>query len=88
VIVGMGAVLQEKFLLTLRSLNWQGAGYTCGGFFHQTADTITYYPKIIDQLQLRWAYRIFKEPKLFLRYSIQYPKFIFILLFDTLSKRD
>lgn len=32
VVVGMGAPLQEKFLVDLVGLGWRGRGYTCGVF--------------------------------------------------------
>lgn len=73
VIVGMGAVRQEELLLELRRAGWRGAGYTCGGFFHQAAKKVDYYPRIIDSLHLRWAYRILNEPKLLKRYLVDYP---------------
>ena len=77
VIVGMGAILQEQFLVDLCSRNWRGFGYTCGGFFHQTANKgIKYYPDLINRLHLRWLYRIFDEPYLFKRYLNSYPKFV------------
>lgn len=83
VVVGMGCVLQEDFLVDLLKSGWVGHGYTCGGFLHQTASGgLSYYPKIFDKLNLRWLYRIYDEPKLFKRYVYEYPKFIFYALFD------
>jgi exopolysaccharide biosynthesis WecB/TagA/CpsF family protein len=82
VICGMGTPLQEKFLVDLKNMGWKGIGYTCGGFLHQTATNINYYPKWIDKLNLRWLYRIYDEPKLFKRYFFEYPKFIFWFIFD------
>ncbi len=43
-IVGMGAPLQEQFALDLRDAGFKGIVFTCGGFLHQTADRINYYP--------------------------------------------
>lgn len=82
VIVGMGCPLQEKFLLDLKSFGWSGTGYTCGGFLHQTAKSIKYYPDFIDRFNLRWLYRIIDEPKLIQRYLLLYPKALFVLLYD------
>lgn len=77
VICGMGAPLQEKFLLDLKNNGWKGIGYTCGGFIHQTATKgINYYPYYINKLNLRWLYRIIDEPKLLKRYLLSYPKFM------------
>ena len=36
-IVGMGALMQEKFLLKVKNAGFQGVGFTCGGFIHQTS---------------------------------------------------
>lgn len=36
-IVGMGALMQEKFLLLVKNHGFQGIGFTCGGFIHQTS---------------------------------------------------
>jgi exopolysaccharide biosynthesis WecB/TagA/CpsF family protein len=82
VIVGLGAPLQEQFLVDLKQKGWVGGGLTCGGFFHQTATGINYYPKWIDSAHLRWAYRIWDEPKLFKRYFIDYPKALVFILWD------
>jgi len=50
-IVGMGALMQERFLLKVRNAGFQGIGFTCGGFIHQTANNeIEYYPLWIDRM--------------------------------------
>ena len=85
VVCGMGTGIQELFLFDLRQLNWHGTGYTCGGFLHQSSSgTLHYYPKWIDKYNLRWAYRIYREPKLFKRYTVDYMKFAFIFTYDAL----
>lgn len=73
IIVGMGAVLQEKFLVDLKASGWTGLGITCGGFFHQLAKRSNYYPKIFNRLNLRFLVRIYDEPKLIRRYAFEYP---------------
>lgn len=61
-IVGMGALMQERFLLKVRNAGFQGVGFTCGGFIHQTANNeIEYYPLWIDRMNLRFVYRMYKE---------------------------
>lgn len=83
VVVGMGAPLQEKFLIDLRKSGWKGTGYTCGGFFHQTARGGTqYYPEWMNRFNLRWLYRMIDEPKLVRRYFLDYPKFMVVFLYD------
>lgn len=61
-IVGMGALMQEKFLLKVKERGYQGIGFTCGGFIHQTAkNQIHYYPEWINKMNLRFVYRMYKE---------------------------
>ena len=68
-IVGMGIILQEQFLLKVRDAGFQGIGFTCGGFIHQTAqDKAEYYPDWVDKHGLRFVYRMYKEPHTRKRY--------------------
>ncbi|MDM8240791.1 WecB/TagA/CpsF family glycosyltransferase [Phocaeicola barnesiae] len=61
-IVGMGALMQERFLIKAKLNGFQGIGFTCGGFIHQTSkNEIEYYPKWADKLNLRFIYRMYKE---------------------------
>ena len=82
IICGMGTILQEQFLVDLENQGWTGKGYTCGGFLHQTAENIKYYPDLIDKLNLRLFYRFYKEPHLYKRYFIQYPLFFIYIVYD------
>jgi N-acetylglucosaminyldiphosphoundecaprenol N-acetyl-beta-D-mannosaminyltransferase len=78
VICGMGSLVQESFLLALLRSGWQGLGFTCGGFLDQLSNGFTYYPAVIDHLNLRWAYRLAKDPRrLWRRYLLDYPVFAF-----------
>ena len=68
-IVGMGALMQEKFLLKVKNASYQGVGFTCGGFIHQTSkNEIDYYPAWVDKTNLRFVYRMWKEPHTRKRY--------------------
>lgn len=68
-IVGMGALMQEKFLLKVKSAGFKGVGFTCGGFIHQTSkNEIDYYPAWVDKTSLRFVYRMWKEPHTRKRY--------------------
>lgn len=81
VICGMGCPAQEQFLTCLKGVGWQGIGFTCGGFFKQTASKSgDYYPKYIDRFNLRFIYRMIDEPKLITRYLIDYPKFLILVV--------
>jgi len=87
VICGMGTPLQEQFLIDLQKSGWAGKGYTCGGFLHQTANGIQYYPSWVNTLGLRAFYRMYDEPKLIGRYFIDYPKAIIIILYDLIKEK-
>ncbi|MEO1144092.1 MAG: WecB/TagA/CpsF family glycosyltransferase [Cyanobacteria bacterium J06638_22] len=77
VLCGMGAPHQEAFLLALKKSGFKGVAFTCGGFLDQLAAKEQYYPVWIDAHNLRWAYRIYKEPRRLLqRYAFQYQPFI------------
>lgn len=76
-IVGMGIVMQEKFILKVHDKGYKGIGFTCGGFIHQTAkNEIDYYPAWADRLNLRFVYRMYKEKhtrKRYLQAAFQFP---------------
>lgn len=76
-IVGMGALMQERFLLKVKDSGYRGIGFTCGGFIHQTAkDEIDYYPVWVDRMNLRFLYRMYKEKhtrKRYLQAALLFP---------------
>lgn len=85
-IVGMGALMQEKFLLKARDAGYQGIGFTCGGFIHQTAkNEIDYYPAWVDKTNLRFLYRMYKEKhtrKRYVQAAVLFPaRFVWERLF-------
>ena len=85
-IVGMGIMMQERFLLKVKDAGYRGIGFTCGGFIHQTAkDEIDYYPDWVDRTNLRFVYRMYKEPhtrKRYLQAAFLFPaRFIWERLF-------
>ena len=85
-VCGMGTPLQEQMLCLAKQQGWQGAGYTCGGFIHQTAKGgEDYYPAFFDRLNIRFLYRIIDEPKLIKRYTVDYGKFVFVFIWDFLN---
>lgn len=84
IICGMGTPQQEQMLIDLKHAGWQGAGFTCGGFFHQSAKKLNYYPSWVNRFNLRWLYRIYDEPKLLKRYTWDYSKFLFVYTYDLL----
>lgn len=84
VFVGMGVPNQEKFSVILKKKGFKGSVITCGGFFHQTARRLNYYPKFFSSLNIRWIYRIIDEPKLFYRYFVIYPISLSYFIYDVL----
>ena len=88
VVCSMGTPRQEDFLVQLMMRGWCGSGFTCGGYLDQLvgAGGGNYYPWIFDKLNLRWAYRIIKEPvRLVPRYAFDYPFGIFRYVKDSLG---
>jgi len=77
VIVGMGMLMQERFLLKVKDAGYKGIGFTCGGFIHQTQkDEIDYYPAWVDRMNIRFVYRMYKEKhtrKRYLQAAIFFP---------------
>lgn len=63
VVCGMGAPRQEAFLAALADAGWCGAGFTCGGYFDHLVDRFDFYPAIVNRLNLRWLYRLAREPR-------------------------
>ncbi len=81
-IVGMGTIRQEEFLLKVKNIGFQGVGFTCGGFIHQTAKgEMDYYPVWINRMNLRFVYRMIKEDytrKRYVKAALIFPsRFIF-----------
>lgn len=77
VIVGMGILMQERFLLKVKKAGFKGIGFTCGGFIHQTAkNEIDYYPEWVDKMNVRFLYRMYKEKhtrKRYLQAALLFP---------------
>lgn len=78
VICGMGAPHQEKFLILLKKYGFQGICFSCGGYFDQLLGGLHYYPRWINKFNLRFLYRIYREPgRLIKRYFFD-SRFFFI----------
>lgn len=74
VLVGLGAGKQEQFSKQLIVQGYSGRIFTCGAFISQesTKDG-EYYPPIINKLNLRFLFRMYKEPHTIKRYLLNYP---------------
>ena len=77
VIIGMGTPLQDSTSVELRQFGYKGAIDTSGGFFHQRASNLYYFPKWVNRLNIRALYRIVQEPYVLKRIVCYWPKFIF-----------
>ena len=78
ILIGMGAPQQDFMIEEIIKSGWRGLIFSCGGYFHQVADSnkTNYYPHFINKLNLRWAFRIIKEPKKMIkRYFYDYIEF-------------
>jgi N-acetylglucosaminyldiphosphoundecaprenol N-acetyl-beta-D-mannosaminyltransferase len=83
VIVGLGAGKQETFMSCLRLHGFRGTSFSCGGFISQTAmsEGLDYYPKLFNKLNLRFLYRMYREPHTIKRYAFDYPKNLLAMLY-------
>jgi N-acetylglucosaminyldiphosphoundecaprenol N-acetyl-beta-D-mannosaminyltransferase len=78
VLIGMGAPKQDDFSLDLYAGGYKGKSYTCGGFMHQTVmKDGAYYPLLVDKFNVRFLYRMYREPYTIKRYLLDYPRSLF-----------
>lgn len=87
VIIGMGAPIQEQFAIDLKEAGYRGIVFTCGGFLHQTANGINYYPDWINRYNLRAFYRLYKEKGLFKRLYNVLIEFPILFTWDTIKTK-
>lgn len=87
VIIGMGSPIQEQFCIDLKKAGYKGIAFTCGGFLHQTADGINYYPKWINEYNLRAFYRLFHEKGLWKRLYNVLIEFPILFTWDTIFSK-
>ncbi len=83
-IIGMGTPKQEEFAIEVREKGYTGIIFTCGGFLHQTAQGINYYPDWVNKYNLRGFYRQYKEKGIIKRNYDTFILFPLIFLYDTL----
>lgn len=85
VVVGMGSPIQEKFAIDLKDSGYSGIVFTCGGFIHQSAQELNYFPNWINRYHLRAFYRLIKERGLFKRLYNVLIQFPILFTKDTLQ---
>lgn len=63
-VLGLGCPKQEKVALDFQQQNPKLLIFTCGAFIAQSAQSVglNYYPTWVNSLNLRWLYRLYKEP--------------------------
>ena len=84
-VIGMGTPLQEEVLKEIAknriASKKKNIFFTCGGFISQTANSTmknnNFYPKYIDSLNLRWLWRMIKQPFTIRRILFTYPRSVF-----------
>lgn len=86
VIIGMGAPMQDEMCVRLKKAGFIGTAYTCGGFIHQTQDTMVSFPAWTNKLGLRWLYRLFTQSGMVKRLIETYPKFVVTYSWFLLAK--
>ena len=70
VLAGLGAPLQEEFVVEAAAYLDRGLVVTCGGFLDQIQQE-SYYPSWAYPLKLNWAVRLAREPRrLWRRYTV------------------
>ena len=87
VVVGMGAVLQEQFVVDLKAFGFDGIAFTCGGYLRQASSGIDYYPKWVNKFHLRAFYRLIREKGMAKRLYNILIEFPIVYLYDRLCTK-
>jgi UDP-N-acetyl-D-mannosaminuronic acid transferase (WecB/TagA/CpsF family) len=78
VLIDMKAPRREAFLLALREAGFRGLAISCSGFFRNYIRGTLFSPAWPDRWHLRFAYRLYSNPRVYLPYYlIDYPLFFF-----------
>ena len=79
-ICSLGGVRPEAFLLDTRVRGWRVWGCTGGGFFDQLSVLPNYCLRRVGSMNLRWAYRLLREPgRLWRRHLIQHSQLAWLV---------
>jgi N-acetylglucosaminyldiphosphoundecaprenol N-acetyl-beta-D-mannosaminyltransferase len=86
VVLGLGAPLQEKISILIMNLYESVSTVTCGGFISQCSMSgrFDYFPYVFNKLNIRWMYRVFREPHVLRRLIFDYPKSVPIIIYRCL----
>jgi N-acetylglucosaminyldiphosphoundecaprenol N-acetyl-beta-D-mannosaminyltransferase len=81
VLVGFGAPKQEQWIHRFAPTLGPAVAFACGAGIDFLAGRVRRAPRWISRAGLEWAFRLAQEPRrLWRRYLVQDPKFLFILL--------
>lgn len=86
VLLGLGNIKQEDAALRLKTLFPSMCFFTCGAFISQVGShsKLSFYPDFVNNINIRWLYRFFTEPRVISRVFRYYPVFLFVFFFDLL----
>ena len=81
IFLGLGSPRQENLALALRAKGHEGSILCVGGFFDKWAETANFYPALVQKLEIRWLWRVVRDPRQFFkRYFWDYRHFVEALL--------
>jgi N-acetylglucosaminyldiphosphoundecaprenol N-acetyl-beta-D-mannosaminyltransferase len=87
VLVAMGMVRNEVFLVALRDAGYKGMAITCGDFFDHYLKDAVVLPAWAEKYHLRFVFRLMHEPaRLWQRYVLDYPSFMGAVLTACVQK--
>ena len=88
-LVAMGVPRQELFIGNRIDASHCTLAFAVGALFDFQAGTIQRAPALVRSLRLEWMYRLSREPaRLWRRYLLGNPNFIFRILRDWLARRN
>lgn len=82
-LVGLGAPKQEKWIYKNKDRLNVRVSIGVGGSFDVMAGKVKRAPKFFQEHSLEWLYRLYKEPKRFIR-MLSLPKFILLVVYKRL----
>lgn len=83
-LVGLGAPKQEKWIYRNRDRLNVKVSIGVGGSFDVMAGEVKRAPKFFQEHGLEWLYRLYKQPKRFIR-MLSLPRFVLLVLYKRLA---
>jgi UDP-N-acetyl-D-mannosaminuronic acid transferase (WecB/TagA/CpsF family) len=89
VLIGMGTSLQDSLALRIYEKYTTCRVFTCGGFISQTSMVKgDYFPQLVNDLNLRFLYRIYKEKNILPKILPEVLFVPFYVLFIAIKRND